>query len=310
MRSLAYLSLALLGGLNACADARRTGDLFRDCADCPELVYIEPGEFTMGSTPAQTTAAGVPEERAINEHPPVSIRLTKPYAMGRYEVTITDFRKFADATGFETTAGCFGLNGRNWALDLAATWDAPGYPVTDDYPAACLTVPEYQQYLDWLSAKTGARYRLPTEAEWEYMARLGSDDPPRLWRAEDSDACGLVNSADKQFTDNYDGAWPAFRCDDGFKITSPAGNFPPNRLGMYDVLGNVAEVTADCFVAGHADQPTDGSARIADPCAVLVFKGGSWAAEPSFLRPAFRVAATTSVRGNGFGLRVLREIDD
>jgi formylglycine-generating enzyme required for sulfatase activity len=163
-------------------------------------------------------------------------------------------------------------------MDMEAVWSDPGYPVTDDYPAACLTAEDYQLYLDWLSDTTGAKYRLPTEAEWEYMAGLGSDDPPRVFFPADADACELVNAADLQFTKNFDGEWPAFECDDGFPITSPVGRLPPNGLGM--------------------------------PCSALVFKGGSWAAEPGFLRPAFRVAATPNVRGNGFGLRVARELAD
>lgn len=309
-RRAVFALSCLLTVMVANGGSLQMGDFFRDCDDCPELVYIAPGQFTMGSTPAETQAAGVPAARAINEHSPVVVTVNYAFAMGRHELTIREFRDFAESTGFVATPGCFGLQGRAWVMDPMATWDDPGYPVSDAHPAACLSVNEYQRYLDWLSAKTGARYRLPTEAEWEYMANLGSAQPPRLWRSQDDDACELVNAADKQFTDNYDGEWPAFTCDDGFMITSPTGHFPGNRLGMFDVLGNTAEATADCFMAGHAGRPTDGSAHVSSPCGALVFKGGSWAAEPSFLRPAFRVAATREVRGNGFGLRVLRELED
>ncbi|UCG73536.1 MAG: SUMF1/EgtB/PvdO family nonheme iron enzyme [Chromatiales bacterium] len=307
---LLVLLAALLTSTAACAAEDPSTATFRDCPRCPELVRIPAGSFVMGSTPEETSRAGVPDSRAPNEHPPVPVTVERPFAIGRYEVTIGDFRQFADDTGFVAQPGCFGLNGRVWAMDPAATWSAPGYPVTDDYPAACLTAGDYQQYLDWLSKKTGATYRLPTEAEWEYVARLGSEDPPRNFLPGDEDACGLVNAADRQFSRNFDGEWPAFECDDGFPITSPVGRLPANKLGMYDVLGNTAEITADCFVTGHAGRAADATARVAKPCSALVFKGGSWAAEPSFLRPAFRVAATPNVRGNGFGLRVVRELDD
>jgi formylglycine-generating enzyme required for sulfatase activity len=300
----------LLATATACVEAEQGGEFFRDCPDCPEMVRVPAGSFLMGSTPQDTTRAQVPDSRALNEHPPVAVTIARPFAIGRYEVTIGQFRAFADDTGFIAQPGCFGLNGRVWAMDMEAVWSDPGYPVTDDYPAACLTAEDYQLYLDWLSDTTGAKYRLPTEAEWEYMAGLGSDDPPRVFFPADADACELVNAADLQFTKNFDGEWPAFECDDGFPITSPVGRLPPNGLGMYDVLGNTAEVTADCFVAGHTGRPTDASARQAKPCSALVFKGGSWAAEPGFLRPAFRVAATPNVRGNGFGLRVARELAD
>lgn len=305
------INLAMLCAASAaCAGEHGAVESFRDCPQCPEMVRIPAGSFVMGSTPADTSAAKVPASRAPNEHPPVEVTINKAFAIGRYELTIAEFRAFADDTGFAAEPGCFGLNGRAWAMDPAATWSDPGYPVTDRYPAACLTVGDYQQYLAWLSDKTGASYRLPTEAEWEYMAGLGSDTPPRIFLAADADACELLNAADRQFTENFDGEWPAFACDDSFPITSPVGHFPPNALGMYDVLGNTAEVTADCFVPGHTGRPVDGSARTVKACGALAFKGGSWAAEPGFLRPAFRVAATTNVRGNGFGLRVVRELDD
>lgn len=283
------------------------GKILRDCPNCPELVVIPAGTFTMGSTPAETAAAGVPEARAVNEQPAVRVTVGRAFALGRYELTIGEFRAFARETGFKATPGCFGFKDKSWALFAAATWDAPGHPVTDRHPAMCLNSAEYGQYLAWLSRKTGAKYRLPTEAEWEHAARLGTP-AGQVFRAGDAAACRQFNAADRQFTVNYDDNWPSFACDDGYLLTAPAGTFTANALGMYDVLGNVAELTADCFVAGHKDQPADGSARRFEPCNPMVWKGGSWAGEPSFLRPGFRVAATAEVRGNGFGMRVLREL--
>jgi formylglycine-generating enzyme required for sulfatase activity len=304
------LALAILT-MTACSspDKEVASRTLRDCPECPELVVIPAGSFTMGSTPAETTAARVPESRARNEHPPVAVTIGKSFAIGRNELMIGEFRSFATATGFKGTPGCFGFKDKSWALDPTATWDAPGYAVTDRHPAVCLNQADYQQYLDWLSQKTGHTYRLPTEAEWEYVAQLGTQ-PPRSWLAGDAEACGQFNAADRQFTTLYDENWPSFTCDDGYLITSPAGQYAANALGMYDLLGNVAELTADCFVAGHTGRPVDGSARQDEVCNARVYKGGSWAAEPGFLRPAFRVAATAEVRGLGFGLRVVREIAD
>lgn len=307
MRVFTLTPMLLLAVLSGCATQP---DSFRDCDTCPELVRIPAGSFMMGSTQQQTTAAGVPAERAPNEQPAVPVSISKPFAIGRYEVTIAEFRVYAEATGFTATPGCFGLSGRAWAMDMSATWDTPGHSVDSSYPAACLTADEYAGYLAWLSATTGHTYRLPTEAEWEYMARLGTVEPEHILRAGDADACKLMNAADINFTANFDGAWEAFDCDDGYRVTSPAGQFLPNKLGMYDVLGNVAELTADCFITGHTGRPADGSARRTEPaCTSAVFKGGSWAGEPSFVRPAFRVLATRQVRGNGFGLRVVRELN-
>jgi formylglycine-generating enzyme required for sulfatase activity len=308
LRFVIAIALIAASGCMAAEDPNAT--TFRDCPDCPELVRIPAGTFLMGSTPEETDRAAVPDGRARNEHPPVSVNVAKDFAIGRRELTIGEFRQFVEATGFAPAPGCYGLNGRAWQLDPEATWSAPGHPVTDAYPASCLAASDYEAYLDWLSQKTGAVYRFPTEAEWEYVARLGSADPPRIFLADDEDACRLVNAADRQFTVTYDAEWPAFACDDGYLITSPSGKFPANALGMYDVLGNVAEITADCFVMGHEGRPADASARTAEICGAVAFKGGSWAAEPGFLRPAFRVAATRDVKGNGFGMRLVRELED
>jgi formylglycine-generating enzyme required for sulfatase activity len=301
--------MLLAAAFSGCTLQPPEAESLQDCAMCPELVRVPAGTFTMGSTVAETTLAGVPAERAPNEQPAVTVTIDKPFAIGRYELTIAEFRAYAEATGFVATPGCFGLSGRAWAMDMTATWDTPGHPVTDRYPAACLTAVEYEGYLEWLSDLTGATYRLPTEAEWEYVARLGALTAEQPLRAGDPEACELMNAADVNFTANFDGAWAAFECDDGYRITSPVGSYRPNKLGMYDVLGNVAELTADCFVTGHEGRPTTGVARITTPCSGTVFKGGSWAGEPSFVRPAFRVLATRQVRGNGFGLRVVRELD-
>lgn len=308
----ASLALLLLSGCvhrSAMTDTRAVGDPFRDCASCPELIRVPAGQFTMGSSIEETIAAGVPTERAPNEQPAVPVTISKPFAIGRFEVTIAEFRAYAEATGFASTPGCFGLSGRAWAMDMQATWDQPGHAVEDRYPAACLTAAEYGGYLDWLSATTGQVYRLPTEAEWEYVARLGMSEPARVLSADNAEACRLMNAADVNFTANFDGVWTAFECDDGYRITAPVGSYAANTMGMYDMLGNVAELTADCFVTGHLGRPADGSARLTEPCGSTVFKGGSWAGEPSFVRPAFRVLATRQVRGNGFGLRVVRELE-
>jgi formylglycine-generating enzyme required for sulfatase activity len=310
LKTVALALVLLIGSACHAADKNNgTGKSMRDCPECPELVVIPAGSFTMGSTPAETTRAGVPDARALNEQPAVKVTIGRSFAIGRYELTVGEFRAFATATGFKATAGCFGFKDKSWALFPQATWEAPGHPVTDRHPAMCLNSSEYRQYLAWLSRKTGATYRLPTEAEWEHAARLGTP-AGQAPQAGDAWACKEFNAADRQFTVNFDDKWPAFACDDGYLLTAPVGTYAANGLGMYDVLGNVSEITADCFVGGHKGRPADGSARRVEPkpCSPLVFKGGSWAGEPSFLRPAFRVAATAEVRGNGFGMRVVREL--
>ncbi len=280
--------------------------IFRDCEVCPELVAIPPGSFVMGSTDGETSRAGMRPDRAAHEKPRVPVNIAYPFAIGRYELTVAEFRVFADATGFEET-GCFELRGEQWGFNSEANWSHPGFPVSDQHPAVCLNSYDFQAYLDWLSERTGAQYRFPTEAEWEYVARSGIAEV-RIWAREDEAACEFQNGADLQYRQTFTENWETFECDDGFAVTAPVAQYQSNNLGMYDVFGNVAELTADCFATSHQDSPTDGAARVTEPCQNRVFKGGSWAGEPGYFRPAVRVAATPIVRGTGFGLRVLREI--
>ena len=299
----AQLSLA---ADSVASDGMSTAQFFRDCEICPELVAIAAGSFVMGSTEDETSRAGMRPDRAAHEKPQVMVTIAYPFAIGRYELTVGEFRVFADATGFQAN-GCFELRGEQWGYNLEANWSEPGFPVSDQHPAVCLNSDDFQAYLDWLSERTGAKYRFPSEAEWEYVARSGIDEV-RIWTRDDKQACESQNGADLQYRLTFTENWETFNCDDGYAVTAPVSQYRSNKLGMYDVFGNVAEWTADCFAVSHEGLPTDGAARVTEPCQNRVFKGGSWAGEPGYFRPAVRVAGTPVVRGTGFGLRVLREM--
>ena len=303
-------ALAVLCVVTALARAepdKATFNMFRDCKTCPELVRITPGSFVMGSAETETTAARMRADRAAAERPALPVTIAYPFAIGRREVTIAEFGEFAKATAFKA-AGCWALNGKSWKLDSAATWDKPGTAATPRHPAVCLSPDDFQPYLDWLSKRTGQRYRFPSEAEWEYVVRSGMREV-KVWTDVDAKACGQFNAADAQFHKAFAKDWPGFSCDDGYAVTAPTGRYAANTLGMFDTLGNAAEFVADCYAPSHAGAPTDGRPRLeAKPCKARVAKGGSWAAEPGFLRPATRVLVTSDVRGSGFGMRVLREL--
>jgi formylglycine-generating enzyme required for sulfatase activity len=302
------LSLTLLAGLTALRPgAAPAAESFRDCPTCPELVRIPAGSFLMGSTEAETTLAGMKPERARQEWPQHAVMIRHPFAIGRYEVTIAQFAEYSRETGFQPAKGCYGLLDRKFHLDPEATWERPGWPVSPRHPVVCVSPNEYLDYVAWLSKKTAHRYRLPSEAEWEYAARTGLR-AMKVWRPDDPGACRLFNAGDAHFRAKYGDPWPTFACDDGFADTAPVGSFPPNRYGMYDVFGNASEVVADCFQPNHEGAPVDGSVRGGPPGCARVAKGGSPSAEPGFLRPALRVLVTPEVHGTGIGLRVLREL--
>ncbi len=300
-----FLSCALPTTAAAAQPASRS---FRDCPSCPELVRVAPGSFMMGSTEEEGTASRLRPERAAAERPRHEVKIARPFAIGRFEITVGQFAEFAKGSAHDFST-CFVLSGGAWKPDPKANWQAPGHDVTPEHPATCLSADDFTAYLSWLSAKTGHRYRFPTEAEWEFVARSGLDKVP-VWAPDMANACRQINAGDASFSAVRGPTWPTFKCNDGFAGTAPVGRFPANRLGARDMFGNVAEFVADCFTPSHEGAPVDGSARIdAAGCAIRVVKGASWAAEPGSLRPAVRQGIPRNLRGDGHGLRVVRELD-
>ena len=147
---------------------------------------------------------------------------------------------------------------------------------------------DVQDFLQWLTGLTGYTYRLPSEAEWEYVARAGSQAV--YWWGDDI-------GVDKAICQG---------CGKRFKgtETTPVGSFSPNAFGLYDVHGNVYEWTADCWNGSYAGAPTDGSAWISGDCALRVLRGGSWGKSPVNLRSARRIKDEPSLRSGKRGFRV------
>ena len=164
--------------------------------------------------------------------------------------------------------------------------------------------------MQWLSTRTGQTYRFPTEAEWEYVARSGlGDEPVPVYLG--AQACEHLNGSDATFGREITQDWKPglFERDDGYAATAPVGSYQPNKLGMYDVFGNVSEWTGDCFSTNHEGAPTDGSGRRLEPCVLGILKGGTSAGGPGYLRPSRRGGFPMHLRGDGHGLRVVRELE-
>ena len=156
--------------------------------------------------------------------------------------------------------GCSHLTDWGWQMQPEFTWRDNSIGDSDDHPAPCLRRAEILAYLDWLSARTGHAYRLPSEAEWEYAARANSKFAA-FWGEDWTQACAFQNGADRSFVEvAADIPYDQFAdCDDGYAFTAPVASFEPNAFGLYDVAGNVSELTADCYALGHADAPRDGT---------------------------------------------------
>ena len=274
-------------------------ETFKDCAECPEVLVIPPGEFVMGSPKNE-------EGRFEDEGPQHTVRIERAFALGKYEVTRGEFAAFVRETG-HAASGCLVLTGSEWKDDGSKGWREPGYEQTNGDPVACVSWDDAKAYLDWLSRKTGKMYRLPSESEWEYTARAGTMTA-RYWGTDPDRGCGYANVYDRTSKSENGVEWALHECDDGYAQTAPVGSFAANAFGVYDMLGNVWEWTEDCWNGSYEGAPVDGLARRGE-CGQRVLRGGSWDSSPIYERAALRFRYGSEVRWGGLGFRVARTLD-
>jgi formylglycine-generating enzyme required for sulfatase activity len=249
-----FLTL-LLGANSAPALAQTVGTVFKDCADCPDMVVIPAGSYPMGSRPG-------PFSRPPADEQPRHAVTLESFALGKYEVTQ---EQWVAVMGGNPS---FNNSGPTLPVEMVS-WD------------------DVQVFIRKLNAKTGKRYRLPTESEWEYAARAGStsaysfgDDVARL------------------------GQYAWFRGNSGNR-THPVGEKAANEFGLHDMHGNVWEWVEDCYKPNYVGAPTDGSAAPREDACDRVFRGGSWVSNlPDFLRSAYRYRFLQFIRLSYLGFRL------
>lgn len=313
-RGIGLIVTAMLGVGAAVAFAieipAQPGEEFGDSAGgvVIDMVVVGAGNFQMGSPDDEGG-------RADREGPQKTIVLQQPFALSRTEITVGQFRAFVEATGHVTDAEKLGKgevfdtrNGKLIAQD-GATWqqDFSGEPATDELPVLRVSWNDAQAFIEWLSAQTGATYRLPSESEFEYALRAGTTS--RYWWGE---------AAPERPVENLTGSrerlrslrWPvAFRnYSDRNWGPAPVGSFEPNPFGLYDMGGNVAEWVEDCYVGSLAEHAADGSAHTGGECERRVFRGATWAYPPPLARSAYRNAATAEHASAMLGFRVARDL--
>ena len=279
------LVLGLAGGPGVRpATGQETGEVFRDCEACPEMVVVPSGSYMMG------TPEGV-AVRSFSGEPQHRVTIAYSFAVGVYEVTFDQWDACVRA------GGC----GRYRPSDLG--WGR------GKHPAVNVNWEDAWGYADWLTERTGEEYRLLSEAEWEYVARAGTR-MEWFWGETAENQCRHANGYDA-------GAHAELRrerhgpaaCEDEWTFTAPVGSYQPNRFGLHDVLGNVREWVNDCFTDNYEGAPTDGSPWISEDCLFPVLRGGSWLESPEFLYLSSRMRTLGGSAGsNTIGFRVARTL--
>ncbi len=291
-------------GLVWVAMQQSAGDRFRDCPECPEMVVVPAGSYRMGSPSYE-------QGRSAHEGPVREVTIAAPFAIGRYEVTVAEFGRFVDETGYSAGIVCQTsffqtYEGGEW-VGAVEGWDNPGFGQSGRHPVTCVSWDDAQEYAAWLSRETGEEYRLPSESEWEYAARAGMA-AVRYWGEGESGQCRHANGVDASLKERYSDWPPVASCRDGHVHTAPAGSFAANGWGLHDMLGNVGEWTEDCWNGSYAGAPSDGSAWEYGDCNERVLRGGSWGSGPSGLRSADRERIYTDHQDVFSGFRVARTL--
>ncbi len=274
---------------------------FTDCRDCPDMVSLPAGSFTMGSAEGET-------DHEADESPRHLVTFSKSFAMSRFEITRAQYAAFVSDTGRPSGPSCSVWVWDSWKTVEEKSWQDPGFQQSDTHPVACVDWFDAEAYAAWLAQKTGHAYRLPSEAEWEYAARGGTttlyitgDDPHQLCRTD--------NGHDQSSKEAHLGmAWPPVDCRDGFAETAPVGSFPPNAFGMHDVHGNVWEWMRDCYTTSYDGASTNGAAVEAADCRQRVYRGGGWSVERRGRRSANRGRYNVDGRYGQLGIRVVRDL--
>jgi formylglycine-generating enzyme required for sulfatase activity len=257
-------------------------------------------------------------DRASGETPALQVTIARPFVIAARETTFGEFRRYVEATGREPAPGCRVWQGGQWALDRTRSWRDPGFgqPPADDEPVVCVSWDDAQGYVDWLSGLAGRKYRLPSESEWEYVAR-GGTSYPRYWGWRDSHegvsislACDNANVYDIAALSSYEFPWPNARCSDRVPGLAPVARYKPNAFSVYDIIGNAREWVQDCYTASYKGRPQDARAWTwQGGCELRGVRGGSWASRPSVARAAARGAELQAARQSDLGFRVARDYD-
>ncbi|MDA8405918.1 MAG: SUMF1/EgtB/PvdO family nonheme iron enzyme [Deltaproteobacteria bacterium] len=281
------------------------------------LVRIPSGEYMMGSPKQELDWLRLTFRRTWREghkqwfqdetplHP---VRITKPFYMGAYDVTVKEFRDFVDDTKYKTDAEkgdggmIFSNKDNRWVPQKNMKWDSVPWKIADNQPVVFVSWNDAQAFCKWLSRKEKRRYRLPTEAEWEMACRGGAVWVRYPWGNK------LPGDRDTNFGDGNP-KLPASltTVNDGYEYVSPVGSYPPNGFGLYDMDGNVMEWVQDYYDRNYYETspindpqgPATGSGR--------VNKGGNWFASPADCRCAFRGFSGETMSFWNLGFRVVME---
>jgi formylglycine-generating enzyme required for sulfatase activity len=292
----------------------KPGQVFADrfvdsTGQAPALVVLPTGRFMMGSPDGE-------RGHDTNEAPAHEVQIDKGVGMGRSSVTIGQFRDFVRSSGYVPQSQSLGggsvYDEQSGGLrdETSATWqdDYAGKPGQERLPVINVSWNDAKAYVDWLSQRTGKKYRLASEAEFEYALRAGSTT--RYWWGDDNPTSRVENLTGGNDRSGSGRRWSnAFNgYKDSYWGPAPVMSFAANPFGLYDMGGNVSEWVGDCWHDNYIRAPRTADAWVNPGCSRRVIRGGSWGSAPDMVRSAYRQGAAADLRSARVGFRVVREL--
>ena len=275
----------------------------------PEMVVVPYGKTLMGSDTSDA-------QRTDSEQPAHSIEFRRGFAIARNELTVADFRRFIEATGYRSVATREGHStvydekGGVFSEHAGVDWrrDHVGRTASASLPVVHVAWSDAVAYTAWLSSQTGQVYRLPREAEFENVLRAGTQTVYPWGVGRPTGIVGnLTGDGDLSRTGrNWSNAIPGYR--DAFWGPAPVRNFKPEGFGTFDMIGNVSEWTLDCWHDSYQRAPMDGSAWVNPGCPRRVVRGASWGSSLDQARSANRLPMAVDTTTARLGFRVVREL--
>ncbi len=263
-----------------------------DCANCVDMQIVPAGSYEMGGYIDYGFGEGDGPKRKMH---------IKSFAMATTEVTVGEFRRFVTETGYRSEKACnIYTDTVSWHIDPTRNWENPGFPQEENHPVVCVSWDDMQAYIGWMNQKTGNSYRLPSEAEWEYVASTG----------------GLGNNKDS-FITHEEGNIGQLECCGGatngkdiWHYTAPVKSFSADKYGLYDIRGNVWEWKQDCYQKDYVGAPDDGSARtVCDDDSKRAIRGGSYGDAGTYLSPRYRLPGPRTQGYFTAGFRMAHSLD-
>lgn len=264
---------------------------------CPSMIRVPSGFFMMGSRPDEA-------DRDSFETPQHLVSVFREFALGKYPITVTEYKFFIEDSGHKMDYEknpMYVWGKKGWAKDSSKSWSNPGYAQDGDYPVVGVSLQDAEAYCRWISNKTLQSYRLPTEAEWEYACRAGTESP----------FCWGSKIYPEQA--NYDTSFLYFGGGATTKENKLFGTvkvheYEPNPWGFFQMHGNVWEWCVDPWNDNYVNAPQDTTAWCNGDFNRALVRGGSWLSVPSKLRSAKRDWDGRDLRGDTVGFRIVREV--